>query len=127
VPKIDFLAYYLTIHNKAESFQPVDISNCFKHLKLLPYSNIPQYLKGNSNNAKPRNKKIKYLQTKNGLHTEGNFEKELKESIKEIEVPFINYSVNADSFDWKPSDIPFLNSKIKKNEYPQSLTRAFIP
>lgn len=113
--KIDFLAYYLTIHNKAENFQAVDISNCFKHLKLLPYSNVPQYLKDNSNIAKPKKKKIKYLKTKSGFHIEGSFEKELKQSVKEIEVPFINYSVNAESFDWKPSDVPFLNSKIKKS------------
>lgn len=113
--KIDFLAYYLTIHNKADEFQSSDILNSFKHLKLLPYSNIPQYLKDNSNAAKPKKKKVKYIKTKSGFHLEGNFEKELKQKIKEVEVPFINYSVNADSFEWKPSDIPFLNNKIRKS------------
>lgn len=113
--KIDFLAYYLTVQNKMDYFQAKDISGCFTHLKAVPYSNIPQYLNDNSNTARPKRKKIKFLKSKNGFHLEGNFEKELKSKIKEVQVPFINYTVNSDSYDWKPSDIPFLNSKTRKS------------
>lgn len=113
--KIDFLAYYLTIHIKAEEFLPINIANCFKHLKTVPYSNIPQYLKDNSNIARPKKKKIKYLKSKNGFHLESCFENELKTKIKEVQIPFINYTINANNYDWKPSDIPFLNTKIKKS------------
>ena len=43
------------------------------------------------------------------------YEIELQSKIKDKEIDFINFSVNQDSLEWKPSDIPFLNSKIKKN------------
>lgn len=113
--KVDLFAYFLSNQDKIHEFVSADIATCFTHLKISPYSNIPQYLRNNSNLAKPKKKKIKFLSSKNGFQLEAIFEKELKQLIKEVETPFINYSVNADSLEWKPSDIPFLNSKIRKN------------
>ena len=113
--KIDFFSYFIIVENKAHEFQSTEILEAFKKLKILPYSNIPQYLKDNSNIAKPRKKKVKFIKDKTGYHLEGRFEKELKQKIKEVEVPFINHSINAESLLWKPSDIPFLNNKIRKN------------
>src|SRR5690606_23377431 len=69
----------------------------------------------NSNKAKTRRKKIKFLKTKEGFHFVSAFENELKLKIKEEEVPFFEYNVDPDSLEWKPSDIPFINSKIRKN------------
>lgn len=113
--KIDLFAYFITIEHKNADFQPIQILEAFKYLKILPYSNISQYLKSNSNAARPKKKKIKFIKTKSGFHLEANFEKELKKSIKDIEVPLISYSVNSESLLWKSSDIPFLNSKMRKN------------
>lgn len=112
--KIDLFAYYIHKVNHTAEFTPQHILKAFAHLKLVPYSNISQYLKDNSDKAKPKKKKVKYLKTKTGYNLEGHFEKEINAMIKDIEVPFINYSINAEHLEWKPSDIPFLNSKTKK-------------
>ncbi|MBK7873775.1 MAG: hypothetical protein IPJ74_25515 [Saprospiraceae bacterium] len=94
-------------------FLASQISEAFAFLRLTPYSNIPQYLVNNS--KKGKNKKIKYLKSKLGYHLESNFEQELRGKINlEEEVPFINYKINPESQNWKPSDIPFTNSKIRK-------------
>jgi hypothetical protein len=113
--KIDLFAYFIHKVNQTAEFTAQDISNAFTHLKLVPYSNIPQYLKDNSDKAKPKKKKIKFLKKKDGYCLEGHFEKEIGDMIKDVEVPFISYSVNAEHLEWKPSDIPFLNSKTKKS------------
>lgn len=113
--KIDFFAYFITVENKNHEFKATEILDAFKLLKILPYSNIPQYLKNNSNASKPKRKNVKFIKTKTGFHLEANFEKELKKKIKEVEVPFISYFVNPETLLWKPSDIPFLNSKTRKN------------
>lgn len=84
-------------------------------MRILPYSNIPKYLKDNSNRAKTKKKKIKFIKTRDGFTFLSTYETELKLKIKEDEVDFITFSVNQEGLDWKPSDIPFLNSKIKKN------------
>lgn len=81
----------------------------------MPYSNVSQYLNDNSNKAKTKKKKVKFIKTKDGFNFLSAYENELKSKIKDKEVDFINFSVNQDSLEWKPSDIPYLNSKIKKN------------
>ena len=113
--QIDFFAHFFIFEQKQENFAPVQIEQAFKLLRLLPYSNIPKYLTDNSNKAKTRKKKIKFLKTKEGFHFVSAFENELKLKIKEEEVPFFEYNVDPDSLEWKPSDIPFVNSKIRKN------------
>lgn len=113
--QIDFFAHFFIFELKQENFSPVQIEQAFKLLRLLPYSNIPKYLTDNSNKAKTRKKKIKFLKTKEGFHFVSAFENELKLKIKEEEVPFFEYNVDPDSLEWKPSDIPFINSKIRKN------------
>nr|WP_295927209.1 hypothetical protein [uncultured Dyadobacter sp.] len=113
--KIDFFAYFVSNQDKNHEFKASDIADCFSAYKIVPYSNIPQYLRKNSNTSKPKPKKIKFLATKYGFHIEANFAKELKSVIKEVETPFINFTVDSNGLDWKPSDIPFLNSKARKS------------
>ena len=113
--QIDFFAHFFIFVLKQENFSPSQIEQAFKLLRLLPYSNIPKYLTDNSNKAKTRKKKTKFLKTKDGFHFVSAFENELKLRIKEDEVPFFEYNVDPDSLEWKPSDIPFINSKIRKN------------
>lgn len=113
--QVDFFGHYFVYVKKQTFFTPVQIEKAFATLRILPYSNIPKYLTDNSNKTKTKKKKIKFIKTKDGFHFLSSYEDELKTKIKDEEVEFINFSVNKDSFDWKPSDIPFLNSKIKKN------------
>lgn len=113
--QIDFFAYFLLSETKQEAFLPYQIEHAFKLLRLFPYSNIPKYLNDNSNKAKNKKKKIKFIKTKEGFHFVSAFESQLKTKIKEDEVPFISYSIDPESLNWRPSDIPFLNSKTKKN------------
>lgn len=55
------------------------------------------------------------MKTKDGYHLLNSFETEIKTKIKEVEVPFISFSIDQKNLEWKPSDIPLINSKIKKN------------
>lgn len=113
--QIDYFAYFLSQHNKQEDFTASQIKNIFSVLRILPYSNISRYLNENSNKAKAKKDKAKYIKTKNGYHILSSFELELQANIKEDEKSFMTYSVNSEKMEWKPSDIPFLNTKIKKN------------
>ena len=114
--QVDFFAYYLSIVLNENYFSPSQIQKAFEHLRLSPYSNIPKYLIDNSNNAKKKKKTIKYLKGKEGYHLESNFEDELRKSINiEEEASFIDFDINQDKLDCKPSDIPFTNTKIRKN------------
>jgi len=114
--QIDFFAFYLSIFKNENYFLPSQISEAFSFLRLTPYSNIPKYLNDNSKKNGNRKKKIKYLKSKSGYHLEANFEEELRDKINlEEEVPFINYKLDTEHLTWKPSDIPFTNSKIRKN------------
>ncbi|WP_136668043.1 HEPN domain-containing protein [Flavobacterium sp. H122] len=113
--QIDFLGHFFIDKKKQDFFTPTQIEKAFEILRILPYSNVSQYLNDNSNKAKTKKKKVKFIKTKEGFHFLSTYETELKSKVKEKETDFINFSVNQDSLDWKPSDIPFLNSKIKKN------------
>lgn len=113
--QVDFIGHFYIYVKKQNYFTPAQIEKAFATLRILPYSNIPQYLTDNSNKAKTKKKKIKFIKTNEGFHFLSTYEAELKSKVKDKEVDFINFSVNQDSLDWKPSDIPFLNSKIKKN------------
>ncbi|PWG80665.1 hypothetical protein [Pararcticibacter amylolyticus] len=113
--KVDYFAlFFLEVEKKAD-FNHKDIVLAFQQLKLVPLSNIRRYLISHSNKATPKRRKVKFIKTKTGFHIEGNYNVELKTNIIAQEVPFINYSVNAGHFELKPSDIPFLNAKIKRN------------
>lgn len=113
--QVDFFGHFFIYVKKQDFFTPSQIENAFATLRLLPYSNVPQYLNDNSNKAKTKKKKVKFIKTKDGFHFLSSYENELKSKIQVREVDFINFSVNQDSLELKPSDIPFLNSKIKKN------------
>ncbi|HEY8659805.1 MAG TPA: hypothetical protein VIL78_12265, partial [Hanamia sp.] len=113
--RVDFFAHFFIFIKKQSFFTATQVEKAFNTLRLLPYSNIPQYLTDNSNKSRTKKKKIKFIKTKEGFHFLSAFEEELKLKIKSDEVDFMSFSVNQDSLDWKPSDIPFLNSKIKKN------------
>lgn len=113
--QVDFLGHFFIYVKKQSFFAPSQIEKAFSELRLLPYSNVSQYLNDNSNKARTKKKKIKFIKTKEGFHFLSSFEEEIKNKIKIEEVDFINFKVNQDSLDWKPSDIPFLNSKVKKS------------
>lgn len=113
--QIDFFGHFLIYVKKQSFFTPSQIEKAFSTLRILPYSNIPKYLTDNSNKAKTKKKKVKFIKNQEGFHFVSTYETELKLKIQENEVDFISFSVNQENLDWKPSDIPFLNSKIKKN------------
>lgn len=113
--QIDFFAHFFIFELKGEFFTAAQIKHAFELLRLLPHSNIPRYLNDNSNKTRVKRKKIKFLKTRQGFHFLSAYEIELKEKIKDVEVDFMSFSVTQESLDWKPSDIPFLTSKIKKN------------
>lgn len=113
--QVDFFGYFYIYVKKQELFTPAQIEKAFATLRILPYSNVHQYLTDNSNKVKAKKRKVKFIKTKDGFHFLSAYEAELKLRIRDNEVDFINFSVNQESLDWKPSDIPFLNSKIKKN------------
>lgn len=113
--KVDLFAYFLSSYSNTEEFTPQNITKAFNHLKIVPYTNVSRYLKDNSDKGRPKKKKIKFLKTKTGFHLEGHFEEEFKARINEIEIPFIHFSIDANNLEWKPSDIPFLNSKVNKS------------
>jgi len=111
--QIDFLAYFLIFEQKQQSFTASQIKKLFSDLRILPYSNIPKYLNDDSNKAK--GKKKKFIKLKDGYHFVSTYENEIASKIKTYEVPFINFSINEESLNWKPQDIPFITSKIKKD------------
>jgi len=112
--KIDFFVYYHVIINKKNGVDAKDIRSNFEELRITPYSNISQYLANNS--KKGKSKKIKFLKSKSGYLLESIYENELKGKInEEEEIAFINYKIDPNSQNWKPSDIPFTNNKIRKN------------
>jgi len=113
--QIDFFAHFIIYELKQENFTATQILKIFADLRLLPYSNIPKYLNENSNKAKVKKKKIKFIKTKDGFHFLSSYDDELKTKIKDEEITFLNFSINKESLEVKPSDIPFLNSKERKN------------
>lgn len=114
--QVDYFAFYFSVFLNENYFTPSQIQKAFEYLRLNPYSNIPRYLMECSNKAKKKKKPIKYLKGKNGYHLESNFEEDLRSSINlEEEKSFIDFEINQEKLDWKPNDIPFTNSKIRKN------------
>lgn len=113
--QIDYFGHFFIYEKKQSFFTPTQIEKAFSILRILPYSNIPKYLTDNSNKAKNKKKKIKFIKTNEGFHFVSAYEEELKLNIAENEPDFVSFSIRQESLDWKPSDIPFLNSKIRKN------------
>jgi len=111
--QVDFLAYFLIFEHKQLSFTASQIGKLFNDLRQLPYSNIPKYL--NDNSIKAKGKKKKFIKLKDGFHFVSTYENEIAAKIKTDEVQFINFSIDKESLNWKVQDIPFLNSKIKKD------------
>jgi len=114
--KLEYFALYLQISGTSE-FSSKQIKDCFTKLRQVSYSNISQYLRQNSNKAKPKKKKIKFIQTKIGYLFESTYEKELKATFRTKEDKIINFKVDISSLSWKPSDIPFTNNKIRSNAH----------
>ncbi|MAM30486.1 MAG: hypothetical protein CMC13_15820 [Flavobacteriaceae bacterium] len=117
VEKVDYFAYFIAKSSENETITPSVISSYFKDLKQIPYSNIPQYLKNHSDRIKRNKKRIKYLYDKTGYHLESGFEYELKDNVNTIDPNFAEFQVDEAHLGWKTSDIPFLNSKIKRNAH----------
>jgi len=116
--KVDILSYYLAKFCDEEYIVPSQIQDAFEGIRQLPYSNIPQYLRQNSNKNKNRRKKIKFISHKKGFQLEASFEKELEEILPSLnEDKFIQFRIDENKLDWKPSDIPLVTSKIKKNAH----------
>lgn len=117
VEKVDYFAYFISQSSENGIITPSVISSYFKDLKQIPYSNIPQYLKNNSDRIKRNKKRIKYLYDKMGYHIESSFESELKDNVNTIDPNFAEFKIDEAHLGWKTSDIPFLNSKIKRNAH----------
>jgi len=116
--QIDMFAFFFVNVLNLESFNIQEIKEAFSTLRLVPYSNIGQYLKDNSDRSRIKSKKIKFFFTSGGYHLEGNFEKEIKEKINYSEdTSFLEFRIDQNSLSWKPNDIPFLNRTILKNAH----------
>ncbi|HEV7378952.1 MAG TPA: hypothetical protein VGN64_04115 [Dyadobacter sp.] len=111
--QIDFFGYFFVCIQNQPFFTPKQIELAFEILRLLPHSNVSQYLARNSSRSSGR--KVKFIRNKEGFHLLGIFEKELKSKVIPKEVDFIDFAVNHNSLNCNPSDVPFLNSKVKKN------------
>lgn len=77
--KIPYFAYYLIEIKDNESFSATDIKNCFKTLKIAPYSNISSYL---SYYAK---RKV-FLKVRSGYVLERNHIDAIAEKVGAIQV-----------------------------------------
>jgi hypothetical protein len=113
--QLEFFAYFLVCVQKKEFFTANQIESLFKEMRLLPLSNISRYLNDNCNKAIYKKKTIKFIRNEKGFHFVSTYEKKIAARIKMEDIPFINFTINAESLDWKPDDIPFVNSQIKKN------------
>jgi len=113
--QIEFFAYFLVCDQKQEYFTVSQINSLFQQLRLSPHTNISQYLRNGLKKIKGKKNIIKFTEVKEGFHFISSYEKEIAARIKIEEVPFINFTIDKESLNWKPQDIPFLNSKIKKN------------
>ena len=58
--QVDFFGHFFIYGKKQDFFTPSQIEKAFATLRLLPYSNVPQYLNDNSNKAKIKKKKVIY-------------------------------------------------------------------
>lgn len=77
--KIDFFIYFLTFENGASGTDIASIKNCFKELKITPYSNISAYLGNNS--KKGRGLKPKFISDNGLFHLERMHKAELEKLI----------------------------------------------
>lgn len=115
--KIDYFAYYLSVIKNKDIFTAPQIDDAFSFLRIVWYQNIHRYLLENSDKWKKK-KWIKFLKRNFWYHLESWFEEKLKATIKNIkDSSFINYKLDEELLEWKTSDIPYVNSKIKKNAH----------
>ncbi len=89
--QIDYFAYFLLIEQKNDGFVAKDISECFDHLHLPPYSNIPSYL---SSKSKGKNKKFIKKNTSR-FYLERSFKQTLDTQIGNPKMPS---NVHSDFF-----------------------------
>jgi len=112
--RVDFFALYFSVVERLE-FTAINIGKAFSDLRLIPYSNINQYLKDNSNKASKKKRQIKFIKTKLGYHLESRYQKDLESQLVSEEQALIDYSIDGTTISWKPSDIPYTNSSMVKN------------
>jgi hypothetical protein len=115
--KIDLIAYFLIKIKKQSEFNTSDINESFTLLREVPYSNIPQYLKQNSDQIKSRKKVYKFLHNNKSYILSRKFENEIGKKIHITNSSFFEFEVDTNKLDWNPNDIPFLNNSIKKNAH----------
>lgn len=115
--KIGIIAYFLTEESQNTSFSASDIDKGFRELREIPYSNISQYLKQNSDLSKNRKHLKKFLYVKDGYVLSRQYELEIKEKILDSNENFFDFEIDVSKLDWKPNDIPFLNNSTKKHAH----------
>jgi hypothetical protein len=81
--KIDFFGYFFILVKKQEFFTSNQIAEAFAVMRILPYSNVPKYLIDNSNKAKRKKQKIKFIRAKEGFHLVSSYETELNSKIRD--------------------------------------------
>ena len=77
--KIPYFAYFLVEISGVESFTTTDIQNCFKEIKVAPYSNISSYLTYYA-------KRKVFLKTRRGYVLERNHIDKISAEIGEIQI-----------------------------------------
>ena len=78
---IDYFAFFLQQICAQTAFSAVQIRECFEHLSLRPYSNIPSYLSKNSG------KNGKFIKQKDGYILDRSTREKLATSVDEIILP----------------------------------------
>jgi hypothetical protein len=115
--KVGIIAYYLIEVKKTTNFSANDISGGFRELREIPYSNIPQFLKQNSDLSKNRKRDCKFLYNKKGYLLSRKYESKIKEQIQESNSTFLEFEIDVSKLNWKPDDIPYLNNSVKKHAH----------
>lgn len=78
---IDYFAFFLQQICAQTTFSAAQIRECFEHLSLRPYSNIPSYLNKNSG------KNGKFIKQKDGYILDRSTREKLASSVEEIILP----------------------------------------
>ena len=110
---IDYFGFFYIEILKNNYFSSKDITLAFSSLRIEPYTNILHYL----NKFSEKGRQQKFIKTKNGFCFIRNYDDELKGKIKDEEKTFLEFVINSESSEWKPSDVPFLNKNERKNAH----------
>ena len=112
----DYFVYYLIEFKSHPGVKAKDVENCFNHLKIRAYSNIPHYLSTNS--KKKAGTTPKFIKEKELYYLERKRKEEIKSTLN-IDKPFIETNKTLRSLLThikNESEKEFLNEAIKAFE-----------